>query len=144
MPNITYLALVHDPKSELLRVKKSRVYNKKFRKEKKKGAQHLTLMMELQGKNRPPTEYVLCTANVTDEDLVKSVMTLDDSEAMLLFMAWGIDEDLIYITMSPEVISIDTTYGTNREKIPLLVFAGTDHNRKHFTALHAFLPSFII
>jgi hypothetical protein len=44
MPNRSYLALVHDPKSELLRVKKSRVCNKKLRKETKKGAQHLTLL----------------------------------------------------------------------------------------------------
>jgi hypothetical protein len=78
---------------------------------------------------------------VTDEDLVKSAMKLDDSDAMLLFFAWGSDEDLRYITMFPKVLSIDTTYGTNREKRPLLVFAGTDSNRKNFTALCAFVPS---
>jgi hypothetical protein len=60
---------------------------------------------------------------------------------MLLFVAWGSDEDLRYITMFPEVLSIDTTYGTNRETRPLLVFAGTDNNSKNFTSLCAFLPS---
>jgi hypothetical protein len=60
---------------------------------------------------------------------------------MLLFVAWGSDEYLRYITVFPEVLSIDTTYGTNREKRPLLVFAGTDNNSKNFTALRAFLPS---
>jgi hypothetical protein len=78
---------------------------------------------------------------VTDEDLVKSAMKLDDSDAMLLFVAWGSYEDLRYITMFPEVLSIETTYGTNREKRPLLVFAGTGNNRKNFTALRALLPS---
>jgi hypothetical protein len=78
---------------------------------------------------------------MTDEDLVKSAMELDDSDAMLLFVAWGSDEDLRHITMFPEVLSINTTYGTNREKRPLLVFAGTDNNRKNFTAMRAFLPS---
>jgi hypothetical protein len=33
---------------------------------------------------------------------VKSAMKLDDSEAMLLFVAWGSDEDLRYITMFPK------------------------------------------
>jgi hypothetical protein len=68
-------------------------------------------------------------------------MTLDDSEAMLLFVVWGGDEYLRHITMFPEVLSIDTTYGTNREKRPLWLFAGTDHNHKNFTAMRAFLPS---
>jgi hypothetical protein len=71
---------------------------------------------------------------------MKSAMKLDDSDVMLLFVAWGSDEDLRYITMFPEVLSIDTTYGTNREKRPLLVFAGTDNNSKNLTSLCAFLP----
>jgi hypothetical protein len=44
---------------------------------------------------------------VTDEDLVKIAMTLDDSDAMLLFVAWGSDEDLRYITLIPAALSID-------------------------------------
>jgi hypothetical protein len=43
--------------------------------------------------------------------------------------------------MFPEFMSIDTTYGTNIEKRPLLVFSGTDNNSKNFTALRALLPS---
>jgi hypothetical protein len=140
MPNHSYLALIHDPKIELLRVKKTRVCRKKAPKGMKKGAQHLTLLTKVNGEI-PSTTHVPCTVNVTDEDLVKSAMKLDGSEAMLSFVAWGSDEDLRYITMFPEVLSIDTTYGTNREKRPLLVFAGTDNNRKNFTALRAFLPS---
>jgi hypothetical protein len=44
-------------------------------------------------------KHVPCTVNVTDEDLVKIAMKLDDSDAMLLFIAWGSNEDLRYITM---------------------------------------------
>jgi hypothetical protein len=62
---------------------------------------------------------------------------------MLQFVVWGSPEDLRHITMFPEVLSIDTMYKTNRENRPLLVFAGTYHNRKPFTALRAFLPSFL-
>jgi hypothetical protein len=140
MPNHSYLALIHDPKSELLRVKKTRVCSKKPPKGTNKGAHHLTLLTKAKGK-KPSTNHVPCKVNVTDEDLVKSAMKLDDSDAILLFVAWGSDEDLRYITMFPEVLSIDTTYVTNRENRPLLVFSGTDNSRKHFTALRAFLPS---
>jgi hypothetical protein len=56
----------------------------------KEGGKHMTLMTKLQGKKKPSTNHVPCTANVTDEDLVKSALTLDDSETeMLLFVAWG-------------------------------------------------------
>jgi hypothetical protein len=140
MPNHSYLALIHDPNTEILRVKKTRVCSKKKPKRMKKGAQHLTLLTKVNGK-KPSTNHVPCTVNVTDEDLVKSAMQVDDSDAMLLVVAWGSDEDLRYITMFPEVLSINTTYGTNRERRPLLVFSGTENTRKNFTALCAFLPS---
>jgi hypothetical protein len=109
MPNHSYLALVRDPRSELIWVKKTRVCKKKIRKETKKEAQHLTLLTKLKGK-KPSTNHAPCTDNVTDEDVVKSAMTLNDSDVMLLFFAWGSDEDVRYITMFPEVLSIDTTY----------------------------------
>jgi hypothetical protein len=140
MPNHSYLALINDPKSELLRVKKTRVCSKKPPKRTNKGAHHLTLLTKVKGK-KPSTKHVPCTVNVTDEDLVKSALKLDDSDVMLLFVAWRSDEDLRYITMFSEVLFIDTTYGTNRENRPLLIFAGTDNNRKTFTALRVFLPS---
>jgi hypothetical protein len=139
MSNHIYLALVHEPKSELIWVKKLRVCNKKLQKETKQRDQNFTLLTKLKGRKKPSTKHAPCTASVTDEDLVKSFTTLDDSEAMLLFVAWGSDEDLRYIAMFPEVISVDTTYGTNREKRQLLLFAGTDFNRKKITALWAFL-----
>jgi hypothetical protein len=86
MPNHSYLALIHDPKIELLFVKKTRVCRKKAPKGTKKGAQHLTLLTNVNGEI-PSTKHVPWTVNVTDEDLVKSAMKLDDSEAMLLFVA---------------------------------------------------------
>jgi hypothetical protein len=109
MSNHIYLALIHDPKSELLRVKKTRVCSKKPPKGTKKGAQNVTLLKKLNDK-KPSTKHVPCTVIVTDEDLVKSAMKLDDSDAMLLFIAWGSDEELIYITMLPEVLSVYTIW----------------------------------
>jgi hypothetical protein len=93
MPNHIYLAFIHDPKTELLRVKKTRACIKKPPKGTKKGNQHWTLLTKVNGKT-PSTKHAPCTFNVTDEDLVKSVMKLDDSDAMLLFVAWGSDEYL--------------------------------------------------
>jgi hypothetical protein len=140
MSNHSYLALIHEPKTELLRAKKTRACRKKPPKVTKKGAQNLTLLTKVYGK-KPSTKHVPCTVNVTDKDLVKSAMKLDDSDVMLLFVAWGSNEYLRYITMFTKVLSIDTTYGTNREERPLLVFSGTDNNRKNFTVMRAFLPS---
>jgi hypothetical protein len=139
-PNHSSLALILDRNTELLYVKKTRVCSKKPPKGTKKGAQYVNLLAKVNGK-KPSTKHVPCTVNVTDEDNVKCAMKLDDSDAMVLYVDWGSDEDLRYITMFPEVLSIDTTYGKDRENRPLLVFAGTDNNRKNFTVLRAFLPS---
>jgi hypothetical protein len=100
MPNHSYLALIHDPKTELLCMKKTRVCRKKAPKGTKKGAQHFTLLTKVKSEI-PSMTHVPCTVNITDEDLVKSAMKLDESEAMLLFVSRGSDEDLRYITMFP-------------------------------------------
>jgi hypothetical protein len=114
IPNHSYLALIHDPKTELLCIKKTRLCSKKEPTQTKKGAQNLTLLTKLNGK-KPSTNHAPCTVNVNDEDLFKSAMKLDDSDAMLLFVACRSYEDLRYITIFPEVLSINTTYGANRD-----------------------------
>jgi hypothetical protein len=65
--------------------------------------------MKLKGKMKPSARHVPCTINETYEDLVKSAITLDDNEAMLLFVDWGSGEDLRHIAIYPEALSIDTT-----------------------------------
>jgi hypothetical protein len=60
-------------------------------------------------------------------------MTIDDGKTLLLFVAWVTDDDLKFTTMFPEVISLDTTYGTNVDRIPLCVGAGTANNRMNCT-----------
>jgi hypothetical protein len=79
--NHSYLALIHDPKPEPLRVKKTRACSRKLPKGTKNGAQHLTLLIKVNGK-KPSTKHVPCIVNVTDEDLMKSAMKLDDSDVM--------------------------------------------------------------
>jgi hypothetical protein len=54
---------------------------------------------------------------------------------MLSFVAWVTDDYLKFTTMFPEVISFYTTYGTNVERIPMCVGAGTCNNRMNFPVL---------
>jgi hypothetical protein len=68
-------------------------------------------------------------------------MTLDDGKKLLLFVAWITDDDLKLTKKFPEVISFDTTYGTNAERRPPCVGAGTCNNRMNFPVFRAFVPS---
>jgi hypothetical protein len=79
--------------------------------------------------------------NVETTDLIREATTLDIGKTLLLFVAWVTDDDLKFTTMFPEVISFDTTYGTNAERRPLCVGAGTCNNRMNFPVFHAFMPS---
>jgi hypothetical protein len=58
MPNHSYLALIHDPTSELLRVKKTSLFCKKPPKGTKKGVTHLTLLKKVE---RQETINKACT-----------------------------------------------------------------------------------
>jgi hypothetical protein len=68
-------------------------------------------------------------------------MTLDDGKTLLLFVAWVTHDDLKFTTMCPEVISFYTTYGTNLERRPLCIGAGTCNSRINFPVFRAFMPS---
>jgi hypothetical protein len=63
MPNHSYLSLIHDPKTELLRVKKTRVCRKKPSKGTKKGDRHFTLLMNFNGEITS-TKHVPCTVSL--------------------------------------------------------------------------------
>jgi hypothetical protein len=68
-------------------------------------------------------------------------MALSDVKTLLLFVAWVTYDDLNFTKMFPEVISFDTTYGTNVERRPLCVGTGTCRNIMMFTVFCALLPS---
>jgi hypothetical protein len=73
----------------------------------------MTLLTKIQGKRKPTAKHAPCAENITDEELVKSAMNLNDSEKVFLFVAWYSNEDIMHITIFSEVLSIDTNYGTN-------------------------------
>jgi hypothetical protein len=62
-------------------------------------------------------------------------------KTLLLLVAWVTDDDLKFTTFFAEVISFDTTYGTNVERRPLCVGAGTCNNRINSPVFRAFMPS---
>jgi hypothetical protein len=79
--------------------------------------------------------------NVKATDLIREAMTLNDGTTLLLFVAWVTDDDLTFTIMFPEAISFDNTYGTNMERRPLCIGAGTCNNRMNFPVFCAFVPS---
>jgi hypothetical protein len=70
--------------------------------------------------------------NVETEDLIREAKAFNDRKTLLLFVARVTDDDLKFTAIFPEVISFGTIYGTNMERIPLCVGAGTCNNRMNF------------
>jgi hypothetical protein len=79
--------------------------------------------------------------NVETADYIREAMTVDDGKTLLSFVAWVTYDYLKFKTMFYEVISFDTTYGTNVERRPLCFGAGTCNNIMNFPVSHAFMPS---
>jgi MULE transposase domain len=78
------------------------------------------------------TEYI--------KSLRKSLMVAD-SQKILLAAAWISDEERRLVSLYPEVLGVDITEQTNKEKHPLLILAGLTGDNKTFTAARALLRS---
>jgi hypothetical protein len=128
----SYIALSQDPGSQLFRVSKNKgnATDKDI----------ISIMKALDSLDGTGSQ-VEVDENVERAYLIREAMTLDDGKTLLLFVAWVTDDDLKFTTMFPEVISFDTTYGTNMERRPLIVGAGTCNNRMNFPVFSAFMPS---
>ncbi len=62
-------------------------------------------------------------------------------QRILLACAWARDDERRLFELYPEVLSVDVTFGTNREGRPLGTSCSFDQNMKTFTPVRAFLPS---
>ena len=51
------------------------------------------------------------------------------------------DNELKNTQMYPQFLSVDVTFGVNKEKRDLLLIAGIDGRNKVFTSLRCFIPS---
>jgi hypothetical protein len=63
------------------------------------------------------------------------------TDKILVCFAWCHDEDIRSYKMNPHFLAVDTTFGLNRQRRPLLLAVGTDGNQKSFTAFQSFMPS---
>jgi hypothetical protein len=87
------------------------------------------------------------TENPPDADLlldaaeVREALKVDDSENILLAVAWVSDEEARYFHMFPEVSFADTAQKVNLEKRPCFIICGKDSENRSFSFLTAFIPS---
>jgi hypothetical protein len=82
-----------------------------------------------------------------DSALQKTVSQLlvktnkDHNVKVLLSVGWARDEDLRILRKFPEVLKMDCTFNTNKEKCPLFNLVCKDSNNKLCTLMRCLLPS---
>jgi hypothetical protein len=90
----------------------------------------------------PTVEHVQVGEEAIEKDVdVRNNLLLENSQAMVLATCWSTLEDIETFSLFPEILSLDTTFSTNKEKYPLLIGAGKDSNRRNFSDFQCFLPS---
>lgn len=68
-------------------------------------------------------------------------MKINDDQDVLLAISWETQPELHLLSKFPNLIVLDVTEKTNREKRGLFVATGIDGNNKIFPALHSFMPN---
>ena len=68
-------------------------------------------------------------------------LSLNDSNNVLVAFAWAHDEELKATEKHPQFLACDVTFGVNKQKGDLFLFAGIDGRKKAFTAFRCFIPS---
>jgi hypothetical protein len=76
-----------------------------------------------------------------DAKEVREALLVDDSENILLAIAWVTNEGVRLFRLFPEVTFWDTQQKTNRERRPCFLGCGKDSENRCFTYLWAFMPS---
>ena len=68
-------------------------------------------------------------------------LKVKDGKEILVALAWIHDEEMAKVSLFPEFLSVDVTFGVNKQRRNLLRFCGIDGHKKHFTAFNCFMPS---
>jgi hypothetical protein len=76
-----------------------------------------------------------------DAKEVREALLVDNSENILLAIAWITNKDMRLFHLFPEVTFWDTQQKTNRERRPCFLGCGKDSENRCFTYLRAFMPS---
>jgi hypothetical protein len=66
---------------------------------------------------------------------------VEDNQKILLAAAWISDDERCMVSKFPQVLGVDVTEQTNKEKRPLIILAGLKGDNTTFTAARALLPS---
>ncbi len=76
-----------------------------------------------------------------DAKEVREALLVDNSEDILLAIAWVTNEGVRLFRLFPEVTFWDTQEKTNGERRPCFLGCGKDSENRCFTYLWAFMPS---
>jgi hypothetical protein len=72
---------------------------------------------------------------------IREAMQLNDNQEVLLAFAWTTDEEIEMLKRFPELLTMDVTEKTNKEKRGLFMVVGQDGNGMIFTGMHCFMPN---
>lgn len=73
--------------------------------------------------------------------LWRKELLLNNNEEILVSCAWCHDEEKRKADMYPEYLSVDTTFGMNKQKRSLFTAVGTDGSNKTYVAFRCWMPS---
>ena len=72
---------------------------------------------------------------------IRHAMQIHDNQDVLLAFAWTTDVEISMLLKFPELLTMDVTEKTNKEKRGLFMVVGQDGNGSIFTAMHCFMPN---
>ena len=71
----------------------------------------------------------------------RSALGLKNQQHLMIAVAWVLKEEIQYFKMFPDVLQIDVTEDTDKERRPLLVVTIRTTTNRTIPVLHAFLPN---
>jgi hypothetical protein len=72
---------------------------------------------------------------------VQNNLLLENSKVMVVAACWSTLENIEAFSVFPEILSVDTTYSTNKKERPLVIAPGKDTTGRKFSAFWCFVPS---
>ena len=81
--------------------------------------------------------------NEVEKDIAawRKALSIDGTSDILVSIAWCHDAEKRQLVMFPEFISVDMTFGLNKERRNLLTFVGIDGHNRSFTGCRCWMPS---
>jgi hypothetical protein len=154
---IRFVILIHDPTTSLFNEYKYRQRGvigdsesedenmtlcNKYRKKESGASYSFFVARKEPGDFEPMVEHVQVGKEAMEKAVdVRKNLLLENSQAIVLAACWSTLEDIETFSLFSEILSADTIFSTNKEKLPLLIGAGKDNNRREFSAFLCLLTS---